>query len=69
LPSRASPATPRETAQVRGKHQCSDLDEHSGHKAQNICCTRDMVVVRSMALGALFLMLVTAGFLVLDLYT
>jgi hypothetical protein len=32
-------------------------------------CTRDMIVVRSVALGALFLILVTAGFLVLDLYT
>jgi ABC-2 type transport system permease protein len=33
------------------------------------CCTRDMIVVRSVALGALFMILVTAGFLVLDLYT
>jgi hypothetical protein len=33
------------------------------------CCTRGMIVVRSVAMGALFLAVVAVGFLVLDLYT
>jgi hypothetical protein len=32
-------------------------------------CTPGVILVRSVALGALFLILVAAGFLVLDLYT